>query len=89
MTTLPKLRDGEHGVKVPDDIAARAQIAIERMVAIGARQLASTRSRAGTPRHRPAATKDGPQRQGDNVGLTDQRPGTTRPPRGPVDVTRI
>ena len=39
MITLPKLRDalrdGEPVVRVPDDIAARARVAIERMVAIG------------------------------------------------------
>jgi quinolinate synthase len=38
MITLPKLRDalrdGVHEVKVPDDIADRARIPIERMVAI-------------------------------------------------------
>jgi quinolinate synthase len=39
MITLPKLRDSlqceEHEVKVPPQIADRARIAIERMVAIG------------------------------------------------------
>jgi len=39
MITLPKLRaslrDGEHEVKVAPDVAARARLAIERMVAIG------------------------------------------------------
>jgi quinolinate synthase len=39
MITLPKVRDAlredVHEVKVPDDIAARARIPIERMVAIG------------------------------------------------------
>jgi quinolinate synthase len=38
MITLPKLRDalrdGVHEVKVPDDIAQRARVPIERMVAI-------------------------------------------------------
>jgi quinolinate synthase len=38
MITLPKLRDGlrdgVHEVKVPDDVAARARVPIERMVAI-------------------------------------------------------
>ena len=38
MITLPKLRDalrdGVHEVKVPEEIAARARIPIERMVAI-------------------------------------------------------
>ncbi len=39
MITLPKLRDslrhGKHEVKVPEDIAARARIPIDRMIAIG------------------------------------------------------
>ncbi len=39
MTTLEKLRDslrdGKHVVTVPDDVAAKARLAIERMVAIG------------------------------------------------------
>jgi quinolinate synthase len=39
MITLPKLRDalrdGVHEVKVPDAIAERARVPIERMVAIG------------------------------------------------------
>jgi quinolinate synthase len=39
MITLPKLRDslrdGKHRVEVPAEIAARARIPIERMVAIG------------------------------------------------------
>ncbi len=39
MITLPKLRDAlrddVYEVKVPDDVAARARIPIERMVAIG------------------------------------------------------
>jgi quinolinate synthase len=39
MITLPKLRDSlrdaKHEVKVPDDIAARARVPIERMVAVG------------------------------------------------------
>jgi quinolinate synthase len=39
MITLPKLRDSlremRYEVKVPEDIAARARIPIERMVAIG------------------------------------------------------
>jgi quinolinate synthase len=39
MITLPKLRDslrdGVHEVKVPDEIADRARVPIERMVAIG------------------------------------------------------
>ena len=38
MITLPKLRDAlknmEHEVRVPEDIAERARIPIERMVAI-------------------------------------------------------
>jgi quinolinate synthase len=38
MITLPKLRDslqdGVHEVKVPSEIAARARVPIERMVAI-------------------------------------------------------
>ena len=39
MITLPKLRDSlrdlVHEVKVPEDVAARARVPIERMVAIG------------------------------------------------------
>ena len=39
MITLPKLRDGLRDlsgeVKVPEDVAARARVPIERMVAIG------------------------------------------------------
>jgi len=39
MITLPKLRDAlrdnVHEVKVPEEIAARARLPIERMVAIG------------------------------------------------------
>jgi quinolinate synthase len=39
VTTLPKVRDAllhmQHRITVPDDIAARARIAIERMVSIG------------------------------------------------------
>jgi quinolinate synthase len=39
MITLPKLRDalrdGVHEVKVPEDVAERARIPIERMIAIG------------------------------------------------------
>ena len=39
MITLPKLRDslreGKHEVRVPEDVAARARVPIERMVAIG------------------------------------------------------
>jgi quinolinate synthase len=39
MITLPKLRDSlrdlKHEVKVPEEVAARARLAIERMVAIG------------------------------------------------------
>ena len=39
MTTLEKLRDslrdGKHVVTVQDDVAAKARLAIERMVAIG------------------------------------------------------
>jgi quinolinate synthase len=39
MITLPKLRDGlrdlQYEVRVPDEIARRARIPIERMVAIG------------------------------------------------------
>jgi quinolinate synthase len=39
MITLPKLRDslrhGKHEVKVPEDVAARARVPIERMVTIG------------------------------------------------------
>jgi quinolinate synthase len=39
MITLPKLRDslrdGVHVVKVPEEIADRARVPIERMVAIG------------------------------------------------------
>jgi quinolinate synthase len=39
MITLPKLRDSlrdrKHEVKVPEDVAERARVPIERMVAIG------------------------------------------------------
>ena len=39
VTTLPKVRDAllydQHRITVPDDIAARARLSIERMVAIG------------------------------------------------------
>jgi quinolinate synthase len=39
MITLPKLRDSlrdlVHEVKVPEDLAGRARVPIERMVAIG------------------------------------------------------
>jgi len=39
MITLPKLRDSlrdvKHEVRVPEDVAARARVPIERMVAIG------------------------------------------------------
>jgi quinolinate synthase len=39
MITLPKLRDalrdGVHEVKVPPEIADRARVPIERMIAIG------------------------------------------------------
>jgi quinolinate synthase len=39
VTTLPKVRDAllhlQHRITVPDDIAARARISIERMVSIG------------------------------------------------------
>jgi quinolinate synthase len=39
MITLPKLRDAlrdmKHEVRVPEDIAARARIPIDRMVALG------------------------------------------------------
>ena len=39
MITLPKLlaslREGRYEVKVPDEIAAAAQVPIDRMVAIG------------------------------------------------------
>jgi quinolinate synthase len=39
MITLPKLRDSlrdlVHEVKVPEDLAERARVPIERMVAIG------------------------------------------------------
>jgi quinolinate synthase len=39
VTTLPKVLDSlrrmEHRITVPEDIAARARLAIERMVAIG------------------------------------------------------
>jgi quinolinate synthase len=39
MITLPKLRDslleGRHEVRVPPEIAERARVPIERMVAIG------------------------------------------------------
>jgi quinolinate synthase len=39
VTTLPKVRDAllhmQHRITVPDEIAARARTAIERMVSIG------------------------------------------------------
>jgi quinolinate synthase len=39
MITLPKLRDslreGKHEVRVPEQIAARARLPIDRMIAIG------------------------------------------------------
>jgi quinolinate synthase len=39
VTTLPKVRDAlrdmQHRITVPDDVAARARTAIERMVSIG------------------------------------------------------
>jgi quinolinate synthase len=39
VTTLPKVRDAllymQHQITVPDDIALKARVAIERMVAIG------------------------------------------------------
>jgi quinolinate synthase len=39
MITLPKLRDSlrdvKHEVRVPEDVAARARVPIDRMVAIG------------------------------------------------------
>jgi quinolinate synthase len=45
MTTLPKvlraLERLEHRITVPADVAARARLALERMVAIGGRQPAS------------------------------------------------
>jgi quinolinate synthase len=40
VTTLPKVRDAlqhlQHRIVVPEDVASRARLAIERMVAIGA-----------------------------------------------------
>jgi quinolinate synthase len=39
MITLPKLRDSlrenKHEVRVPEDVATRARVPIDRMVAIG------------------------------------------------------
>jgi quinolinate synthase len=39
VTTLPKVRDAlvhlQHRITVPEEIAARARLAIERMVSIG------------------------------------------------------
>jgi quinolinate synthase len=39
VTTLPKVRDAllytQYRITVPDDVAARARLAIERMVSIG------------------------------------------------------